>query len=671
MSTSPAATVVKLTGQAFAERASGRQQLALNDKVEAGDSLVTEAGASLALRFADNSVITLGPGAQVDVRDFVFGEEEKPALDLGIVHGLVRSASGKIVEQNPEGFKIAAPMATVGIRGTETLHKVEANQEFHHVLVLGKGHTVTISTGDGRSVTIDKADLGVVIQSEDTSPLQPLQLNPAELESLLNLLASDDIQHSLEPSSHLIVSAQTLAELGFTELTLPAGEFTSLDPNDLARELGYPELDEVQLIVFLEDGGGGGGGPNGMVYTFGDITLVDPAPSGFYPGEVVDMVSSTGTNDSITIGNVSLTTTFYATLGAGDIVISGDAGGDLIDSTGGSDTITIGNVSNTGSGNGNIIISGDAGGAMTDSFGGDDDITIGDVSNSGSGYIFVSGDAHSMTNSAGGDDTITTGDLNNTGVSSIDICGDAYSMTNSTGGDDSITVGDVTITGVGGIYIGGDAYDMTDSTGGDDTITIGSVLNDIGYLSISGDSAFMSNSTGGADNITIGKLEGTGVYIYGDAYSATNSVCGNDTIWVKDFGPGTASIYGDYLDDGGGNTHGDDTFKLGSNGMTFFSNGSGAFELHIGDFGSGALDTLNISALFAAFCLEEYSNSSLTWAAWAGTGFYDDGTNAKLELHTTSGANFDLILVGLGGDSGATAALLNLAASTNLSDIQV
>lgn len=100
--------------------ATGGSQLRVSDR------LVTEPGAAAAVVFKDGTMLTLGGGADVQVRDFVFEPKQgKYAFSLYMNQGSAIYESGKIGKLAPEAVKVETPKATVGIRGTRFL--VEAD----------------------------------------------------------------------------------------------------------------------------------------------------------------------------------------------------------------------------------------------------------------------------------------------------------------------------------------------------------------------------------------------------------------------------------------------------------------------------------------------------------------------------------------------------------------
>ena len=112
-----AGKVVSLTPGAFVERAGKRLPLEMKSAVETGDTLTTDSTGRVRVLFSDDSSMSIGPNTVLSLREFSPGGS-KPAVKAHLGKGLLRAITGRIVEQNPEGFALTSPEATVGIRGT-------------------------------------------------------------------------------------------------------------------------------------------------------------------------------------------------------------------------------------------------------------------------------------------------------------------------------------------------------------------------------------------------------------------------------------------------------------------------------------------------------------------------------------------------------------------------
>lgn len=76
--------------------------------------------------FKDNSVLVLGANSILILEKYIFAMKEKSyKFELTLNKGTVSFESGKIGELSPENFIFKTPEATVGIRGTKFMIKVQ------------------------------------------------------------------------------------------------------------------------------------------------------------------------------------------------------------------------------------------------------------------------------------------------------------------------------------------------------------------------------------------------------------------------------------------------------------------------------------------------------------------------------------------------------------------
>lgn len=90
------------------------------------DRLISQPGASAGIVFKDGTLLTLGPSAQLQLRDYAFRPKEaKYAFDVFLARGSAIYSSGKIGKLAPEAVKVGTPTATVGVRGTRFIIEAE------------------------------------------------------------------------------------------------------------------------------------------------------------------------------------------------------------------------------------------------------------------------------------------------------------------------------------------------------------------------------------------------------------------------------------------------------------------------------------------------------------------------------------------------------------------
>jgi hypothetical protein len=98
----------------------------LGGAVYQDDLLRTYWGGKIGVTFKDNTRISLGPSSRLKITQFVFAPaEERYGFVLTLVDGTIQYLSGLIAKLAPGSMKIETPTATIGVRGTRFLARVE------------------------------------------------------------------------------------------------------------------------------------------------------------------------------------------------------------------------------------------------------------------------------------------------------------------------------------------------------------------------------------------------------------------------------------------------------------------------------------------------------------------------------------------------------------------
>jgi len=118
-----AGTVTHLSGPLLAKKADGTSKiLSQKSTVESGDLLVSEKNTYARVKFTDNSEITLKPNTQIRIDEYLF-DQAKPEADsavFNLIKGGLRALTGLVGKRgNQDSYKLKAPSATIGIRGTD------------------------------------------------------------------------------------------------------------------------------------------------------------------------------------------------------------------------------------------------------------------------------------------------------------------------------------------------------------------------------------------------------------------------------------------------------------------------------------------------------------------------------------------------------------------------
>lgn len=107
------------TGTASVLRGGQAFPAASGTKLLAGDTLSTGYDGSMGIILRDDSILSLGPGSTLVIRDFVFSPQEgKLGLLARISSGTMAYISGLIGKLAPQSVRFDTPVATIGIRGT-------------------------------------------------------------------------------------------------------------------------------------------------------------------------------------------------------------------------------------------------------------------------------------------------------------------------------------------------------------------------------------------------------------------------------------------------------------------------------------------------------------------------------------------------------------------------
>jgi len=125
-------TVISYTPGATLLRDGKAEPLAPSAGIRLSDTVQTDSAGRVKILFNDDSSISLGPNTVMDMSEYAdAGSKSSFAVHVG--QGMVRAITGKIVDQNPGGFRMSSPEATVGIRGTIVTMHVEKGQDGKHI----------------------------------------------------------------------------------------------------------------------------------------------------------------------------------------------------------------------------------------------------------------------------------------------------------------------------------------------------------------------------------------------------------------------------------------------------------------------------------------------------------------------------------------------------------
>lgn len=118
--------IKSVSGNALIVRQAETLQADINTRIQKGDILKTAADGKMGIISEDDTVISMGPDSQLAIEDFLFQPDEKKMSFIArIFYGTISFLSGQIAKLAPDLVNIETPDATIGMRGTHVLVKVE------------------------------------------------------------------------------------------------------------------------------------------------------------------------------------------------------------------------------------------------------------------------------------------------------------------------------------------------------------------------------------------------------------------------------------------------------------------------------------------------------------------------------------------------------------------
>ena len=178
-----AGKVTRLAGTAQISRAGAITGLTEGDTVEIGNVVSTAADSRVELTMIDDAVITLGPGGELVIEDYLFDGQSKGNGVIGLLKGALQAVSGQLTHLTDKPFKIASPVATIGIRGT-TFFAGEIDNTFGVFLIEGTGVYVENAGG---GVELVRPGFGTTVPGANQAPEEPRQWAPDKVQRSLDL----------------------------------------------------------------------------------------------------------------------------------------------------------------------------------------------------------------------------------------------------------------------------------------------------------------------------------------------------------------------------------------------------------------------------------------------------------------------------------------------------
>lgn len=158
-------STVEGTAEAQAEGETTWEKLAMKDDIYLGDTIRTKANSKVKLTFKDDSAVSLGPDASLQLKQFEYvPEKDQRVSTFTLSQGKARAIVGRIFGSNSK-FEIETPTAVAGVRGTYFIVWV-LSSEITKVFVLEGKVTVRnvktdvkgeVEVTQGKATTVEEA----------------------------------------------------------------------------------------------------------------------------------------------------------------------------------------------------------------------------------------------------------------------------------------------------------------------------------------------------------------------------------------------------------------------------------------------------------------------------------------------------------------------------------
>ena len=182
--------VVAVTGKVVLEHNGESIVLEVGSPVFKGGVIKTGADSHIEVRFTDDTMLSQGANSEVSIDNFVFDQPDSASsILLNLTEGTLRTITGKIAEENPEGFEVKSPLATLGIRGTDfsVIHITRPTPKTDVILnQIGENHILIVSDQYGNIRY--QNDPGTFVEVKADEPISIVEvLSEAERKEVLEL----------------------------------------------------------------------------------------------------------------------------------------------------------------------------------------------------------------------------------------------------------------------------------------------------------------------------------------------------------------------------------------------------------------------------------------------------------------------------------------------------
>lgn len=120
------ARISEFKGGVIVARDSNAVVVATGTRLFNQDVIKTGADASVGIVFNDDTTLSLGPGSELIIQDYIFDPANSEfSFVMRLLRGTAAYASGLISKLSPESTRFITPSASIGIRGTRFVIEVD------------------------------------------------------------------------------------------------------------------------------------------------------------------------------------------------------------------------------------------------------------------------------------------------------------------------------------------------------------------------------------------------------------------------------------------------------------------------------------------------------------------------------------------------------------------
>ena len=167
---------VRGTAQALDDKGISRQ-LKVKSPLFEHDLLSTGKKGRLQIMFTDNTIVSLGRGASLQISEYILNKDQTGKLSTKVSEGVFRVMGGALARNSPGNFKTLTPSGNIGIRGSMYTGRV-SNGETSVVFEGGIGITFRNKTG---FIDISRPGHGTRVKGVNSMIPKPYKFSKNEL----------------------------------------------------------------------------------------------------------------------------------------------------------------------------------------------------------------------------------------------------------------------------------------------------------------------------------------------------------------------------------------------------------------------------------------------------------------------------------------------------------